>query len=145
MKRFYLCVWSLLLMMGSAFSDELVGVSDVKRAEFNWTMHCRGCHQLDATGNQRGAPSMVGVVSLFLHKKEGREYLSRVPGVAFVSLPDNEVAELLNWMVQTFDLENVPKDFSPYTAKEVATLRQRPLISTATEIRETILRTLPKK
>lgn len=145
MKNFGLLVVSLFLLMNVSRADEFIGVSDTARAEFNWTMHCRGCHQLDGTGNKGGTPSMVGIVSRFLHKKEGREYLSRVPGVAFVALPDNEVAELLNWMVQTFDKGNLPKGFVPYSEKEVTGLKRNPLISEASITREKILKNIDNK
>ena len=105
--------------MSAVSATEWVGVSDPQRAEYNWVMHCRGCHGVDARGSKGGAPNMVGVVGQFLQTEEGRAYLGRVPGVAFVALPDKDVAELLNWLTQYFDKEHVPKTFAPYKAEEV--------------------------
>jgi len=116
-----------------------MGVSDPVRAEYNWVMKCQGCHGVDARGSKGGAPNMVGVVSLFLHSEEGRAFLGRVPGVAFSELPDKDIAELLNWLTQTFDRQHVPEIFKPYSEKEVEKLRQDPLISKVFLSREQIL------
>lgn len=143
MHRFGFCAVVFLALTTSFVSaDPLTGVSDPERAQYNWVMHCRGCHQMDATGSKGGAPNMKGVVAQFLHLKEGRDFLARVPGVAFVALPDNEVAELLNWMVQRFDATHMPEDFVPYSTKEVSQLRENPLISKAETKRNELLETL---
>ena len=126
-------------------AEDLKGVSDPQRAEYNWVMHCRGCHGFDARGSKGGAPNMVGEVGWFLHSVEGRAFLGRVPGVAFVELPDNEVAELLNWLTQKFDKAGVPKPFKPYSAEEVGQLRKIPLISKAFDKRKEILDSLNTK
>ena len=145
MNRFGSCVFVFLgLTTSVVFADQLTGVSDPERAQYNWVMHCRGCHQMDATGSKGGAPNMKGVVAQFLHLTEGRDFLGRVPGVAFVALPDNEVAELLNWMVQRFDAIHIPKGFVPYSTKEVSQLRQQPLISKAATKRNQLLEILRK-
>ena len=72
----------------------------------------------------------------------GRDYLVRVPGVAFVPLPDDEVADLLNWLVVECDPEQVPSDFRAYSAEEVAKLRRATLISEAPRVRSEILQSL---
>lgn len=144
-KRLFLLLSGLPLLtvlISSASASEWVGVSKPQRAEYNWVMHCRGCHGVDARGSKGGAPDMVGIVSQFLHTEEGRAYLARVPGVAFVSLPDNDVAELLNWLTQNFDQDHLPETFLPYSAKEVERLRKIPLISEAFNKRQEILDTL---
>ena len=122
-------------------SEFLKGVSDPQRAAYNWVMKCQGCHKADATG-KGGTPNMVGTVAQFLHLKEGRAYLGRVPGVAFVDLPEKDVAELLNWMVQTFDKAHMPKEFEPYSVSEIKQLKQRPLISEALNARKELLQSV---
>ena len=127
-----------LLVKSVIAAPALVGVSDPARAAYNWTMKCQGCHQADASG-MGGTPNMVGSVARFMHSKQGRAYLGRVPGVAFVDLPEQEVAELLNWMVQVFDGQHMPKNFVPYSAGEVKNLKQRPLISAAPSKRKELI------
>ena len=140
-----LSLMSLLVVqisMASEKGPELIGVSDPVRAEYNWVMKCQGCHGVDAQGSKDGAPNMVGVVSQFLHSEEGRAFLGRVPGVAFVDLPAQDVAELLNWLTQTFDKEHMPENFKPYSEGEVKYLREEPLISKAFSTRERIFQKL---
>lgn len=146
MQKRTLLLWAglplLTVLISSVSASEWVGVSKPQRAEYNWVMHCRGCHGVNARGSKGGAPDMVGIVSQFLHTEEGRAYLVRVPGVAFVSLDDSDVAELLNWLTQHFDREHLPATFLPYSAKEVERLRKKPLISQAFNKRREILETL---
>ena len=91
----YLCLVLVGFSTANVYADQLIGVKDPERAQYNWVMHCRGCHQMDATGSNGGAPNMKGIVAQFLQLKEGRVFLAQVPAVAFVALPDNEVADLL--------------------------------------------------
>lgn len=82
---------------------------------------------------------MAGSVSQFLSVEGGREYLGRVPGVAFAPLSDADLAALLNWSLATFDPQHLPADFRPYTAAEVGRLRGAPLVSEAAEVRQQML------
>ena len=82
---------------------------------------------------------MAGSVSRFLSISGGREYLGRVPGVAFAPLSDAHLAVLLNWSLETFDPKHIPADFRPYRAAEVGRLRAIPLVSDAAEHRRQLL------
>jgi cytochrome c553 len=115
----------------------------VAKAQYNWVMHCQGCHGAEAQGTPGSVPRLAGNVARFLQFRAGRAYLGRVPGVAFVELPDADVAELLNWIVQRFDGEHVPKTFTLYSEKEVEGLRQKPLISGAYTERQKLLQLVP--
>jgi len=69
---------------------------------------------------------MKDFAGYFLHSEEGREFLIRVPGVSSASLPDDEIAELINWLLITYSAAQLPADFVPFTKTEVARLRTRP-------------------
>ena len=97
-----------------------------KRANVNYMIHCQGCHLPDASGVLDAVPAMNGFMGYFLHSQEGRDFLVRVPGVSTASLPDDEIAELLNWLLKTYSLEQAPAEFEPYTEAEVARLRTNP-------------------
>ena len=113
------------------------GVANEARARMNWMLHCQGCHQADAKGSVAArTPAMAGEVSRFLGVEGGRGYLTRVPGVANAGLPDDQLAELLNWTLATFDAAHLSSTFAPYTAAEVAAGRQAPLVSEAARIRD---------
>jgi len=116
------------------------GVENAQRAWQHWVLNCQGCHRPDGTGSDGTAPSIAGTVARFLHAPGGREYLGRVPGVATSPLSDADLAEVLNWMLWRFDAAHVPPSFQPYTAEEVARLRQQPLRIEASRVRSDLLR-----
>ena len=140
-RFFAICISGLLLSVGVNASEtaDPENAPVLSGAELNWTMSCRGCHGSHAEGTEGGAPNMAGQVSRFLKVEGGRQYLVRVPGVAFANLSDSEVAELLNWMLENFDKENIPDSFSPYDEKEVSRLRGNPLITSVAEVRRKLI------
>ena len=96
----------------------------MRSAQTMWMLNCQGCHRPDGSGTGSEVPAMQGIVSRFLAVPGGREYLIRVPGVATSPLQDDSLAVLVNWMLEEFDRENIPVDFTPYTAEEVTSLRK---------------------
>jgi hypothetical protein len=115
------------------------GVPDPERASQNWMLECQGCHRPDGTGTLETAPAMRGAIATFLAVPGGRQYLAQVPGVATAALPDDELAELLNWTLQRFDPAHVPANFQPYTPREMATLRHAPLRIEAAVLRRRLI------
>ena len=115
------------------------GVQNPQRAWQNWTLNCQGCHRPDGTGSAGTTPSVAGTVAKFLSAKQGREYLARVPGVATSPLSDQELSEVLNWMLWRFDREDMPSDFVPFTGAEVGDFRKRPLRLEASQMRSELL------
>lgn len=120
------------------------GVSNASRARVNWMLKCQGCHRPDASGSPETTPTMADEVARFLAAPEGRDYLARVPGVATAALPDDQLAELLNWTLLTFDSGHVPTDFKPYSPQEIGALRLRPLRTDAPAMRARIMAVLSK-
>jgi cytochrome c553 len=115
------------------------GVQNPQRAWQNWALNCQGCHRPDGTGSAGTTPSVAGTVAKFLSVAQGREYLMRVPGVATSPLSDQDLSEVLNWMLWRFDREDVPADFVPFTAAEVGNFRKRPLRLEASQMRSELL------
>jgi cytochrome c553 len=115
------------------------GVQNAQRAWQNWTLNCQGCHRPDGTGSAGTTPSVAGTVAKFLSVAQGREYLTRVPGVATSPLSDQDLSELLNWMLWRFDREDMPADFVPFSAAEVGAFRKRPLRLEASQMRSELL------
>jgi hypothetical protein len=74
----------------------------------------------------------------------GREYLAEVPGVSASALSDDEIARVLNWLLFTFNKAEMPADFTPYTAAEIAKYRPRQLIR-ITETRDDLVKRLKAK
>jgi hypothetical protein len=103
------------------------GVTNQPRARIDYMLKCQGCHRPDGNGDLVSTPPLAGEVAKFLAVPGGREFLGRVPGVASVDLSDERLAEVLNYTLYRFDAAHVPASFKPYTAAEIALLRQAPL------------------
>lgn len=92
-------------------------------AAMNYRLNCEGCHKADGSGQPGYVPDFRNSVARFLSTPEGRAYLASVPGTAQSLLTDEERAQVLNWIVRTFDPDHLPADFDPYTAAEAAQWR----------------------
>ena len=114
----------LLLLFAMCLSSQ--SVADNNRPSVNYMLHCQGCHLPEAVGFPGAVPRMKDFVGYFLHSTPGREFLIRVPGVSSSSLPDEEIAELVNWLLLTYSSEQLPEQFVPFTIDEVAALRTVP-------------------
>lgn len=90
----------------------------------NYVLRCAGCHLTDGSGHQaNGIPDLRGSIGKFLYTPEGRAFLVQVPGTAHSPLSDQEVAEVLAWMLAAFSGNEMPPGAAPYTAAEVRALR----------------------
>lgn len=109
----------------------------------DYALNCQGCHRADGAGTPGTVPPLAGSVARFLAVPGGREYLGQVPGVATAPLDDTALAAVLNWMLERFDKEHLPKDFTPYGAAEIGRLRRSPLTDVE-RVRGELLRALAK-
>lgn len=92
----------------------------------NYQLQCLGCHLTNGEGAPRSdVPMMKGFVGNFLKVEGGREFLIRVPGSSLSALNNQQLAELLNWILKDDGIagRSAPKDFKPYTGDEVETYR----------------------
>jgi mono/diheme cytochrome c family protein len=96
---------------------------DTPRERERYRLHCSGCHGEDGRGTPGVTPSLHGLARL-ARSDEGRAYLARVPGVAQAPVDDDDLADLLNWVIAEFSEEPLTP---PYSAKEIGALRQHPL------------------
>ena len=99
------------------------------RALFNYQMFCQGCHSADGSGN-KSVPQLKDSMNKFMASQQGREYLIRVPGAANSVLNDEQLTEVMNWMLRNFtDSSNAPT-WKPYEVHEISEYRQSPLYET---------------
>ena len=103
-----------------------VARADDQRARINYMIHCQGCHLPNAEGVPGNVPRMKDFVGYFLHSEAGRSFVVRVPGVSTAALDDEQLTELVNWMLLTYSREQLPEQFTAYTISEVAALRGDP-------------------
>ena len=88
-----------------------------------YAKNCQGCHGELGT-SVKEIPTLAGRVGYFTRLPDGRRYLVQVPNVALNPSSDEDIAELLNWVLATYSRAQLPADFQPYTAAEVHELRQ---------------------
>jgi len=96
-------------------------------AQSNYILGCGGCHGPDGETNARMVPQLKGLVGYFLATPEGRDYLGRLPNIAFSTMSDKELAAALNFMVFDLGGASVPANAKPFDAVEVGRLRKKPL------------------
>lgn len=117
-------LWASIALAGSAFGCV---AALAETPAFNYMLHCQGCHLVDGRATPGKIPALVGV-GQFLSVEGGREFLVQVPGVSLSVIEDDELAELVNWMLYRFSVDDLPADFEPYSAEEVARYRRHPLV-----------------
>ncbi|MCL1478385.1 MULTISPECIES: cytochrome C [unclassified Marinobacter] len=92
----------------------------------NYQLQCLGCHLTNGEGApSHDIPMMKGFVGNFLKVEGGREFLIQVPGASLSALSNQQLAELLNWMLRDDEIAggSAPENFKPYTEQEVETNR----------------------
>ena len=108
-----------------------VGLSVGVQAEdprIAYWLHCGGCHLLDGRGAPPEVPSLINEPGHIAMMPGGREYLMQIPGVAQSGLDNDRLADVLNFMLQTFSKEKLTTDFQPYSGSEVSRYRRQVLI-----------------
>jgi hypothetical protein len=123
----------------------LVGFACDARADpgVDYMLQCQGCHLADGGGSPGAVPPLTGLMGKFLWVPRGREYLVRVPGSSQSPLSDAELAAVLNWMIRRFGPEQAARDFTAFSADEVAGYRDPPLTDVET-LRAELLRQISR-
>lgn len=113
-----------------------------RTAKANFVLKCVGCHLSDGTGMPAsGIPDFVGKVGVFAAIPEGRAYLLHVPGVIGSSLTDGQIADVLNYIMDTWAGASLPNHYVPFDAAEVSALRKQD-IGNAVNYRRTVVEKL---
>ncbi len=95
--------------------------------EKNYLLHCSGCHLPNGIGDPPNAPSLRDTIGKIVATPEGRDYIIRVPGSSQTPMSDEQLANVLNWVLTEFNSDTLPTDFAPLNAKEVAKSRSKVL------------------
>ena len=107
---------------------ELKGVPDLTTAQSDYVEHCSGCHGMQGNSAPADIPVLRDRVGYFMCTPQGRDYLIRLPNVAYSAISDNqELADMMNFVVFGLGGKSAPRTAKPFTASEVARLRTRAL------------------
>lgn len=93
--------------------------------QFHYLQYCSACHLVDGSGVPPEVPNLRLDLGKLLETVEGRDYMLRVQGVTEVPLADQDMTNLLNWIIRAFYPDLVK--FRPFTVEEVQKGRARPL------------------
>lgn len=71
-----------------------------------------------------GIPDFRDYVAAFSYLPDGRRYVMQVPGVVSSKLSDGATADVMNYVMTRWGGRSLRQEFVPFTAIEVAQLRQ---------------------
>jgi mono/diheme cytochrome c family protein len=109
--------------------------------------HCAVCHQPEGQGIPGMYPPLADSVGDFARSKDGRVYLvhvllfglngpisvhgTRYDGYmqSWAQLSDDDIAQLLNDVLTRFNAKLLPKDFAPFSARQIQQDRNRRMTS----------------
>lgn len=121
-------------------------IPSLPKPQADYLLNCGGCHGLNGVSNGRLVPDLQSQVGYFLRLHAGREYLVRLPNVAFSAMSDGDLAEVLNFIVFQMGGSGPAGGAARYRAAEVAALRRRPLNEVSlTEYRGRLVETLIRR
>jgi len=116
------------LAQAASTLPELRGLPELTVAQSDYVEHCSGCHGMQGNSAPAEIPVLRDRVGYFMCTSEGREYLIRLPNVAYSAISDNqELADMMNFVVFGLGGNSAPRGTKPFTATEVARLRTRAL------------------
>ena len=117
---------ALLLAPTVAYAE--LPLPNLTTPQSDYVEHCSGCHGMQGNSAPAEIPVLRDRVGYFMCTKEGREYLIRLPNVAYSAISDNQqLADMMNFVVFGLGGSSAPRDARPFTAAEVARLRTRAL------------------
>ena len=107
---------------------ELKGLPELTTPQSDYVEHCSGCHGMQGNSAPAEIPVLRDRVGYFMCTRQGRDYLIRLPNVAYSAISDNqELADMMNFVVFGLGGNSAPKGTKPFTASEVARLRTKAL------------------
>ncbi len=120
---------------------------EMNLAQSNYVEHCGGCHGVQGDAAPADLPTLKNRVGYFMCTPQSRAYLIHLPNVARSRITDNDdLAELLNFMVFGLGGRSTPPAAQPFTGAEVARERAFPLNSVSlTKTRLAIVESVIKR
>ncbi len=108
---------SVLMVAGALLAAGLCAASH-GNPRFDYLLHCGGCHLEDGRGDPPEVPDLRVDLPYMIGFEEGRAYLVQVPGSAQAPISDGALADVLNWIIDTYNPE-LGGEFERFTAEEV--------------------------
>jgi hypothetical protein len=117
--------WLAALMCVAGSAQAELALPQLTTPQSDYVEHCSGCHGMQGNSAPAEIPVLRGRIGYFMCTSEGRDYLIRLPNVAFSAIDDNqELADMMNFVVFGLGGVSAPRAAKPFTAVEVARLRR---------------------
>ena len=122
-----------LFYIGAFFVFDCAAVEQMdpapaQRAEINYLLNCAGCHRVNGKGAPGSVPDLSEYLGKFAQHPAARAFLAQAPGASSAPISDQELADVLNWILYTMNAAQLKPDFKPYTAAEAGEYRQTPVV-----------------
>ena len=120
---------------------------EMNLAQSDYVEHCGGCHGIQGNAAPADLPTLQGRVGFFMCTPESRAYLLHLPNIARSRITDNEeLADLLNFMIFGLGGTSTPPSVRPFTGSEVQRERAFPMTSVSlVKTRAALVETLIKR
>ena len=116
---------AVALLSGIASAEAEPALPLLTTPQSDYVEHCSGCHGMQGDSAPAEIPVLRDRIGYFMCTKEGREYLIRLPNVAYSAIGDNqELADMMNFVVFGLGGNSAPRGAKPFTAAEVGRLRK---------------------
>lgn len=130
----------MLLQSSSAVADipapsTPAAIPAINHTVSNYLQSCGGCHGIQGRSAAGLVPQLRDRVGWFLCTPEGRDFIVQLPDVAFAGVSDQELADVLNFMMFDLGGASTPKGAKPYSAAEVKQLRENSPLRTGVRAR----------
>ncbi len=111
------------------------------KARSDYILRCAGCHGMTGEGTvEGGVPAFPGSVGAIAGLEEGRTYMMHVPGVVGSSLGNDQIAQVMNYVLGEWSDGESPL----FTEEEVARRRAIP-VADVVALRRSVAGTLESR
>jgi hypothetical protein len=119
---------SMMAALLFAAAASAAPMPELTAPQSDYVEYCSGCHGMQGNSAPAEIPVLRDRVGYFMCTKDGRDYLIRLPNVAYSAITDNqELADMMNFVVFGLGGASAPKGAKPFTAPEVKRLRANAL------------------
>lgn len=120
-------------------SDHDTVVRSMTSAKSLYILKCSGCHRIDGTGAPAaGIPPFPGFIAPLARQPDGRIYIAHVPGIAASRLSDEQLVDVLNYVIDEWSGEESAEATPRFTVDEFSALRAVP-VSNVVELRRDVV------
>jgi hypothetical protein len=139
---------TLTVLSGAAIAAgaSAPGLPTMSSAQSDYVEHCAGCHGIQGLSFPARVPRLRDRVGYFTCTDEGRRYLLRLPNVALSATDDDQLADIMNFVVFGLGGKSAEGATRRFTPAEVGLVRHDPLSSVSlTKTRATLVGRISKQ